>query len=238
MDNLIQTNRYFSYINNLTKYSVGNSDQQILDRYSKVKTYLDTLSLDKRKNAVGFDIYIWLFEMFGTESSKWSQALSSNYGDGFQEQVFLLKNPSTALITNTAFNVNFSKLVNDRASLSVLNGIQLDLFEHLLKDEFTGWDYNVVTKQQAEAAEAGPFDFISLYSFDVVHNPEVVKSYYQMLNPGGVLLISFMNDNGNVYENGAEYSPYTEICEQLKSIDGSLLYHDYTTIGTSVAIKM
>lgn len=221
----------------MIKYHSPNTSQELIDRLSPIKEYLDTLGLDKRKIAVGFDNMIWFFDMFSRQSSNWVEAKSSVYGDGPQEKTFLLKKPATVLMASPAWNTNLTKLMNDNSTLTLLNGHQLDLFEEFIKNDSDGWNYSTVTRQQTESSSVGPYEMICINVFDIVHNPELVQAYYDMLAPGGVLTISYANDNGNLYELGAEYSPYYEINQILKNNEDAVIYHDYTTVGTTIAIK-
>jgi hypothetical protein len=59
-----------------------------------------------------------------------------------------------------------------------------------------------------------------------------------MLADNGVMLITWANDGGNLYEADAEYSPYSEINQHLKSLENVCVSHDYTLLGTTTVVKL
>jgi hypothetical protein len=59
-----------------------------------------------------------------------------------------------------------------------------------------------------------------------------------MLATNGVMLVTWTADNGNLYETDAEYSPYFEIHQHLKSLENVCVSHDYTSLGTTTVVKL
>lgn len=229
---------YFSRIKNIVKYHQVENSQDMVDRTASIKEYLDTLNIDRRKIAVGFDIVIWYFDMFFNESTKWNQNFSSTYGGAPYELAFLAKRPASSLMSFPAWNTGLAKLLNDESSVTFVNSYQLDLFENFCKNESETWNYETVLRQEVEAGTAGPFDYIAINAYDIIHDPSLVVSYFNMLATGGVLVIGHINNNALLYEVGAEYSPYYEVHQNLKNINNCRVYHDYTVQGTTVAIKL
>jgi hypothetical protein len=233
---------FFTRVNELLKPYRSNAvvNQDEIDSLSKVKDYLDTLPLDKRKIAVGGDVFIWFADNFSRVDSIHRDTEGYRYGDGIQETAFLIKNPTKSLLTTPVWSLSFARTVAERSDLTLINDYQLNLLERvvLTEQEIEDWNYQVISRQQAEASEGGPFDFISLSSYNIVHDPSLVLSYFNMLNDNGVMLITWANDNGNLYETDAEYSPYFEINQHLKSLENVCVSHDYTSLGTTTVVKL
>jgi hypothetical protein len=231
---------FFNYINQVTKYinTPEQAKQSVLDYSLRIKQYLDTLNLDKRKKAVGLDFIMWFYDMFGNSASKWHEGFASNHGDGPQELLLLTKQPVKTLISSPSWNVAFAKLVNEKSNLTFINSYQLDLFEQFCIDDPSIWDYATITRQEAEAGSGGPFDLICINTYDIIHDPSVVIGYFNMLETNGVMVIPYANDGGTLYDTGAEDSPYYEINKELKALSNSLVYHDYSSIGTTYVIKL
>jgi len=233
---------FFSRVNDLLKPYKSNAsvNQREFDTYAKVREYLDTVSLDKRKIAVGGDVFIWYFDIFGREDSVHRSTDGFRYGDNPQENIFLVKKPTKSLLTAPAFSIAFAETVASRSDLTLVNNFQLDLLERVIlsEEEIEEWNYQVISRQQAEASEAGPFDFISVNSYDIIHDPSLVLSYFNMLSENGVMLVTWANDNGNLYETDAQYSPYFEINQHLKRLENVSVSHDYTSLGTTIVVKL
>lgn len=236
MDN---SKEFFSNIEEIVKFYQVENAQDMVDRTAAIKQYLDTLSIDKRRIAIGmFDILIWYFDMFSSETTMWNQNFSSTYGGSQYELSFLTKNPTTSLMSFPAWNTGLAKLMDEKSDLTIINGYQLDLFETFCKKESETWAYNTVSRQEVEAGIAGSYDYIAINSYDVIHDPSLVVSFFNMLNAGGVLVIGHANNSGHLYEDGAEYIPQYELHQNLKELNNSLVYHDYSVMGTTIAIKM
>ena len=233
---------FFSRVNDLLKpYKTNAIANQIeIDAFTKIKEYLDTLPIDKRKIAVGGDIFIWYFDTFVREDVEYRNTGGFRYGDNPQESSFLIKKPTKTLLTSPVLSIAFAQTAASRSDLTLVNNHQLNLLERciLTEAEIAEWDYEVISKQQAEASEGGPFDFISLNSYDIIHDPSLVLSYYNMLAANGVMLVTWISDNGNLYETDAEYSPYFEIHQHLKSLENVCISHDYTTVGMTTVVKL
>jgi hypothetical protein len=233
---------FFSRVNDLVKPYKSNSvaNQRELDAYSKAKEYLDTLPIDKRKIAVGGDIFIWYLDTLGREDSVHRGTDGFRYGDNPQESIFFIKKPTKSLLTGPAFSISFAETVASKSELTLVNNFQLNLLERVMltEEEIEEWNYQVISKQQAEASEAGPFDYISVNSYDIIHNPSLVLSYFNMLSNNGVMLVTWASDNGSLYETDAQYSPYFEINEHLKNLENVSVSHDYTSLGTTIVVKL
>jgi hypothetical protein len=232
----------YSRVNDLLKPYRPNAEvtQMEIDAYTKVKEYLDTLPIDKRKIAVGGDIFIWYFETFAREDSVHRSTEGFRYGDNPQEIIFMIKKPVKSLLTNPVIALPFAQTMASRSNLTLINDHQLNLLERciLSEAEIAEWDYEVISRQQAEASEGGPFDFISLCTYHIIHDPSLVLSYFNMLADNGVMVITWANDNGSLYETDAEYSPYFEINQHLKNLENVCVSHDYTTLGTTIVVKL
>jgi hypothetical protein len=233
---------FFSRVNDLLKpYKTNAVVNQIeIDAYSKISEYLNTLPIDKRKIAVGGDIFIWYFDTFAREDSIHRSTEGFRYGDNPHEIIFMIKKPVKSLLTTPASSISFAQTVASRSDLTLVNNYQLNLLERciLTEAEIAEWGYEVISRQQAEASEAGPFDFISLNSYEIVHDPSLVLSYFNMLAANGVMVVTWVADNGNLYETDAEYSPYFEIHQHLKSLENVCVSHDYTSLGTTTVVKL
>ena len=235
MDN---ANIYFSRVAKLVKYDSVENSQDMIDRTAAIKSYLDGLNLDKRKIAVGFDIVMWYFDIFARETSEWNQNFGSTYGGAAVEQAFLFSKPAKSLLSYPAWNTGLARLMDQKSELTFVNSYQLDLFEQFCKKESETWTYDTISRQDAEEGNGGPFDFIAIHSYDVFHEPELVKSYFNMLNTGGILVIGHINNNDSLYEAEMESTPFYEMHKALHEFENSRVYHDYTTAGTTFAIKM
>lgn len=236
---MVNSKEFFSNIEEIVKFYQVENAQDMVDRTGDIKQYLDTLSIDKRKVAVGqFDVLVWYFDMFSSETTMWNQNFSSTYGGSQYELSFLTKNPTTSLMSFPAWNTGLAKLMDQKSDLTLINGYQLDLFESFCKKESETWNYDTVLRQQVEAGTAGLYDFIAINSYDVIHDPSLVVSFFSMLNAGGVLVIGHTNNSAHLYDDGAEFSPYYELHQKLKQLENSLVYHDYSVMGTTIAIKM
>ena len=235
MDN---ANIYFSRIANLVKYENVEGPQEMVDRVASIKSYLDSLNIDKRRIAVGFDILMWYFDIFSSETSEWNNNFGTTYGGAPAEQAFLFSKPAKSLLSYPAWNTGLAKLMNEKSELTLINSHQLDLFEQFCKKESETWNYDTISRQDAEQGDGGPFDFIAINSYDIFHDPELVKSYFNMLSTGGVLVIGHINENNSLYEAEMEYTSGYAVHAALKSFENARVYHDYTVMGTTFAIKM
>ena len=233
---------FFARVNDLLKPYRSNAEvnQLELDTHSKIKSYLDTLPIDKRKIAVGGDIFIWYFDILSRDDSAQKSTEGYRYGDRTLETTFLVKNPAKSLISTPVGSIGFAKTVASKSELTLINNYQLNLLENCISTEaeIEDWNYQVISRQDAEASAAGPFDFISLPSYDVLHDPSLVLSYFNMLADNGVMIITWANDNGNLYETDAEYSPYFEISQHLKSLENVCVSHDITNVGITIVVKL
>jgi hypothetical protein len=233
---------FFSRVNDLLKpYKTNAVANQIeIDAYSKISEYLNTLPIDKRKIAVGGDLFIWYFDTIAREDSVHRSTEGFRYGDNPHEIIFMVKKPAKTLLSGPAISIAFAHTAASMSDLTLVNNYQLNLLERciLTEAEIAEWGYEVITRQQAEASEGGPFDFIAISSYDVIHNPSLVLSYFNMLATNGVMLVTWTADNGNLYETDAEYSPYFEIHQHLKSLENVCVSHDYTTLGTTTVVKL
>lgn len=233
---------HFSRVNQLLKPVTPNSvvNQIESDTSLKIKEYLDTLSIDKRKIAVGGDFYIWYHDLMSRDNLVHKKTEGFRYGDGLQESLFLIKKPINTLLSSVSWNVNFARIAATRSNVTFTNNYHLDLIEHVVLDqeELNSWNYNVISKQDIEAGEGGPFDFIVVPAWEMVHDPSLVLSYYNLLASNGLLLISWANDNGNLYKVDSQYSPYYEIIQHLKELEDVAIYHDFTTLGSAYIVKL
>lgn len=231
-------NIYFSRIANLVKYENVEGPQEMVDRVASIKSYLDSLNIDKRRIAVGFDILMWYFDIFSSETSEWNNNFGTTYGGAAPEQAFLFSKPAKSLLSYPAWNTGLAKLMNEKSELTLINSYQLDLFEQFCKKESEIWNYDTISRQDAEQGNGGSFDFIAINSYDILHDPEIVKSYFNMLNTGGVLVIGHINENNSLYEAEMEYTSSYAVHAALKEFENARVYHDYTVMGTTFAVKM
>lgn len=240
MDNLSEINSelYFSKIKNLVKFDLEEDDNDLIEKHTRINNYLTTLPLDLRKEAIGMELVAWYSRVVSIRDSVWTNNYSINFAGSVYEMPFLMANPSTSLMSVPAWNTKFAKMMNDNSTLTMVNNYQLDLFENFAKQDFTGWNYSTVSMQDIEAGDGGSYDFICISAFDVLHKPELIKSFFNMLNPNGTLMILHVNNNGKLYKERADFSSFFEIHEELKSIENSRLYHNPTAAGTTFAIKL
>jgi hypothetical protein len=232
------TQIYFSNIEKLVKYYQVENGQDMLDRTQAIKQYLDSLNIDKRKIAAGFDMLIWYFDMFGTPESHWNINYSSTYGGGVYEEAFLMSKPTKSLMTFPAWNTGLARIINEKSEVTFVNGYQLDIFEQFCKKETETWSYDTVLREELEKGTAGPFDFIAMNTFDIHHEPSLSATYFNMLSPGGVMVIGHVNDNGDLYSVAGQYNPNFEMITSLKNLENCILHHDHTALGTAIAIKL
>ena len=107
---------FFSRINDLVKpYRPNDEINQLeYDNFAKIKEYLDTLPLDKRKIAVGGDIFMWYFDTFSREDSVHKSTDGYRYGDNPQEITFMIKNPAKTLLSHAVWSMSFMKTIRCR----------------------------------------------------------------------------------------------------------------------------
>lgn len=239
MDNNESTFRKFQLIEKIVKPYDENAAIDLADVCAKIIIYQNSLQIDKRKLAIGSDLAILYYDMFGSQLSDWQQNYgSSTYGGFGVEQSFFLKRPNKTLFSYPSWNPSRAKYFNSESNLTLVNGFQVDLFEKFAKDQSEGWSYDVISRQAIENGDGGFYDFIAINIWDIIDDPISVLDYYNMLEAHGVLCINASNYDGILLEDNGIYSAPYEIHQILKEAPSSLVYHDFTQLGVTFVIKM
>jgi hypothetical protein len=228
---------YFTNLVNLIKYTDVESIEDSIKKSKDVKNYLDTLSLDKRKIASGMDFLIWYFDVFSQESHFWNTNQAYYYAANTHEFGFLTANPQTSLMTLPAFNTGLVRLMNKKSQLTLLNNYQLNLFERIIKKDNEDWNYNTILMQDVELGTAGTYDFICMSIHDVLHDPELVVNFYNMLNKNGTMMMLYTGTD-SLYKDESVFTDFYEVHENLKNIENSCVYHNPTGAAVTYAVKL
>ncbi|GEM_PF-5022765 len=226
-----------NYFTNLVKIIKWDDIELVEDSIKKSKNindYITTLNIDKRKIAVGMDFTIWYFDVFSEESHFWNTNPAYFYAAAAHEFSFLTANPRTSLMTIPAFNTGLARLMGKKSKMTLLNNYQLNFFEKFIKDET--WDYETVTMQEIESETGRKYDFISMCLHDVLHNPESVIHFFNMLNSGGTLMMLYTGLD-NLYTDESIYTEIYELHQILKNIPSSIVYHNPTGAAITYVIK-
>ena len=228
---------YFDNLVKLIKYTDVESIEESIQKSKNVKEYLDTLSLDKRKIAAGMDFLIWYFDVFSQESHFWNTNQAYYYAANTHEFGFLTANPETSLMTLPAFNTGLVRLMQKKSKLTLLNNFQLNLFERIIKKSNEDWDYNTILMQDVEKGTAGTYDFICMSVHDVLHDPNLVNNFYNMLNKNGTMMMLYTGTD-SLYKNESIFTDFYEVHEALKKAENSCVYHNPTGAAVTYAVKL
>ena len=226
---------YFENLIKLIKYIDIKSVEDSISKSKKINNYLKTLSLDKRKIAVGMDFLIWYFDVFSEDSHFWNVNPAYYYAANTHEFGFLTAKPETSLMTLPAFNTGLANLMNKRSKLTMLNNYQLDLFEQFIKTE--EWDYDTVTMQEIEEDQGPTYDFICMSLHDVIHNPNICINFFNRLNKNGTLMMLYTGMD-SLYQDESVFTEIYQVHQVLKSIDNSAVYHNPTGAAVTYAVKL
>ena len=226
---------YFENLIKLIKYIDIESVEDSIFKSKKINNYLKTLSLDKRKIAVGMDFLIWYFDVFSEDSHFWNVNPAYYYAANTHEFGFLTAKPETSLMTLPAFNTGLANLMNKRSKLTMLNNYQLDLFEQFIKTD--EWHYDTITMQEIETNQGPTYDFICMSLHDVIHNPSVAVKFFDRLNKNGTLMMLYTGMD-SLYQDESIFTDIYEVHQVLKDIDNSAVYHNPTGAAVTYAVKL
>jgi hypothetical protein len=226
---------YFENLVKLIKYIDIESVEDSITKSKKINNYLKTLSLDKRKIAVGMDFLIWYFDVFSEDSHFWNVNPAYYYAANTHEFGFLTANPETSLMTLPAFNTGLANLMNKRSKLTMLNNYQLDLFEQFIKTD--EWHYDTVTMQEIEANQGPTYDFICMSLHDVIHDPSMAVKFFDRLNKNGTLMMLYTGMD-SLYQDESIFTDIYQVHQVLKDIDNSAVYHNPTGAAVTYAVKL
>ena len=226
---------YFENLVKLIKYIDIESVEDSIAKSKKINNYLKTLSLDKRKIAVGMDFLIWYFDVFSEDSHFWNVNPAYYYAANTHEFGFLTANPETSLMTLPAFNTGLANLMNKRSKLTMLNNYQLDLFEQFIKTD--EWHYDTVTMQEIEANQGPTYDFICMSLHDVIHDPSIAVKFFNRLNKNGTLMMLYTGMD-SLYQDESIFTEIYQVHQVLKDIDNSAVYHNPTGAAVTYAVKV
>jgi hypothetical protein len=226
---------YFENLIKLIKYVDIESVEDSISKSKKINNYLKTLSLDKRKIAVGMDFLIWYFDVFSEDSHFWNVNPAYYYAANTHEFGFLTANPETSLMTLPAFNTGLANLMNKRSKLTMLNNYQLDLFEQFIKTD--EWDYETITMQEIEAGQGPTYDFICMSLHDVIHDPNIAVNFFNRLNKNGTLMMLYTGMD-SLYQDESIFTDIYQVHQVLKNIDNSAVYHNPTGAAVTYAVKL
>jgi hypothetical protein len=226
---------YFENLIKLIKYIDIESVKDSISKSKKINNYLKTLSLDKRKIAVGMDFLIWYFDVFSEDSHFWNVNPAYYYAANTHEFGFLTAKPETSLMTLPAFNTGLANLMNKRSKLTMLNNYQLDLFEQFIKTD--EWHYDTITMQEIETNQGPTYDFICMSLHDVIHNPSVAVKFFDRLNKNGTLMMLYTGMD-SLYQDESIFTDIYEVHQVLKDIDNSAVYHNPTGAAVTYAVKL
>lgn len=226
---------YFENLVKLIKYIDIESVEDSIAKSKKINNYLKTLSLDKRKIAVGMDFLIWYFDVFSEDSHFWNVNPAYYYAANTHEFGFLTANPETSLMTLPAFNTGLANLMNKRSKLTMLNNYQLDLFEQFIKTD--EWHYDTVTMQEIEANQGPTYDFICMSLHDVIHDPSIAVKFFNRLNKNGTLMMLYTGMD-SLYQDESIFTEIYQVHQVLKDIDNSAVYHNPTGAAVTYAVKL
>jgi hypothetical protein len=226
---------YFENLIKLIKYIDIESVEDSISKSKKINNYLKTLSLDKRKIAVGMDFLIWYFDVFSEDSHFWNVNPAYYYAANTHEFGFLTAKPETALMTLPAFNTGLVNLMHKRSKLTMLNNYQLDLFEQFIKAG--EWNYDTVTMQEIEANQGPTYDFICMSLHDVIHNPNIAVNFFNRLNKNGTLMMLYTGMD-SLYQDESIFTEIYQVHQVLKNIDNSAVYHNPTGAAVTYAVKL
>ena len=226
---------YFENLVKLIKYIDIESVEDSIAKSKKINNYLKTLSLDKRKIAVGMDFLIWYFDVFSEDSHFWNVNPAYYYAANTHEFGFLTANPETSLMTLPAFNTGLANLMNKRSKLTMLNNYQLDLFEQFIKTD--EWHYDTVTMQEIEANQGPTYDFICMSLHDVIHDPSIAVKFFNRLNKNGTLMMLYTGMDF-LYQDESIFTEIYQVHQVLKDIDNSAVYHNPTGAAVTYAVKL
>ena len=226
---------YFENLVKLIKYIDIESVEDSIAKSKKINNYLKTLSLDKRKIAVGMDFLIWYFDVFSEDSHFWNVNPAYYYAANTHEFGFLTANPETSLMTLPAFNTGLANLMNKRSKLTMLNNYQLDLFEQFIKTD--EWHYDTVTMQEIEANQGPTYDFICMSLHDVIHDPSIAVKFFDRLNKNGTLMMLYTGMD-SLYQDESIFTEIYQVHQVLKDIDNSAVYHNPTGAAVTYAVKL
>lgn len=226
---------FYEKIKKIVKYEL--SSVGMLPKWQKINETLSVLSLDKRREAIGTDFFIWYFDILSKPNSAWNTNFGIDVYGSQDEMLFNLLNPSTVLFSYPCFNPLLTKVMDEKSELTLLNNVQLQLFEKSFKQEVEKSSYDFLSMQEVENGTAKKFDLILISIIDIYHNLDLVINFFNLLTDNGSLAIHHVNEDGRLYAPESEYTPSYDLHQKLKNINNSLVYHNPLIAGKTIAKK-
>jgi len=226
---------YFANLIKLIKYIDIESVEDSIIKSKKISEYLESLSIDKRKIAVGMDFMIWYFDVFSKDTHFWNTNPAYFYAANTHEFGFLTAKPKTTLMTLPSFNTGLLNLMAKRSELTLLNNYQLHLFENFIhKKDF---DYKTLLMQEIENGTEKKYDFICMSIHDVIHDPALVVKFFDCLTEGGTLMMLYTGTD-QLYKKESIFTDFFEVHQNLINIKNSSVYHNPTGAAVTYAVKV
>lgn len=229
---------YFDNLIKLIKYTDIEPVKESISKSKIINQYLQSFSIDKRKIAAGMDFMIWYFDVFSKESHFWNVNPAYYYAANTHEFGFLTANPKTSLMTLPAFNTGLARLMQKKSKLSLLNNYQLHLFEYYIN--YIGdkqWSYDTITMQDIKSGNGGYYDFICMSIHDVIHDPDLVINFYNLLNKNGTMMILYTGTD-QLYSRESMYTDFYQVHKKLIDIKNSSVYHNPTGAAVTYAVSL
>lgn len=209
------------------------------DSAKRSQAQRDLANPDKRNIVRGSNIQIWAYELLQDMQHEWD-AIMREF-NLYSEYAFILKKPKKLLIIDTMFT--FSMLPKHRypeTEITFLNGVGLAEYElnmDLWVDEngknIRDFDYSVVDYEDLETEK---FDAVFTSGWSIASNPKLLSLCANALEPEGMLLLAGTNQSAKIYRGNWFATPYSDLHEYLKTLDG-LLYHISAGYGLTIFIN-
>lgn len=226
-----------------SKYILESSSEleNYLDIADQIKSYMTTLTIDRRAIAISTDYHCHLWDFFSSRVTGFKESVYVGLNH-FSQLISNVLRPSTALVSFPDHNSTLVKSLNSiGCSLYFLNSQSLFNFENfVVNHESFDQDisYGTISYQDllAEQNVLSDLDLIVSGSIDFTSEPTLLEKYISMLRSGGVLYIGETSDFGNVSKD-VRQNRMSQLHDAIKLNNNIYNYYIPFGIGFDIIIK-
>lgn len=231
--------------NELSKPSGGklnySYDEVVFDVSNSVSSYINNANLDRRVIAVGAEPRIHIWDLLSSNIDGWKD--HTYIASGIYAQMLAkIKEPSSSLIFEPDRHFELVAVLNELgSSISFINNECLFMFESFVRDAASypfSFDYTTIDMDDLESPPEGlGFDFISVSMLDLINDFDIIDQCAQILNPGGIIYITYANESGRLYSQDYYVEPLVNVYEKIFNLEGITTYHMSNSVGFQILIK-
>jgi len=205
-----------------------------------VTNFWQEQNLDRRAIAVGSDYYMHVWDILAGKPAGWREMVYFGLGV-YSEMLVDIKQPATALIASPDRKFNFVAYCASKGiEMTFLNNDCLYNFENFVLNhpEFNfDINYTVLDMQEFEEMNTPQFDYCEFITMDVGTSPELIDTYINVTNPGGVLYMANANEMMRMYSPDYYIEPIYDFYEYIEDRTDITSYHIPHQVGFHIMIK-